>query len=217
MKALIEKYKELVEHVGGTDPEYCHECKRLLSEIASLEQAEEKSAEEILIKHGVFVKDPQNGNIYRALHPQMGNILSAMHEYASQFKGQAKSLGNCQCKPDGKGGCYKDDCVIHGQKPSRERIIEMLKTMPRIMEKEEILRIQGRTVPLVPKKSTDTAAIMIKRLKRRNRKDCIHYESHNGCSEPDRLSSYCVGVNCGCFKTKDKFGRPKSRPNFQEK
>ena len=34
----VEKLKELVEHVGGTDPKWCHTCKEMLDEISALEQ-----------------------------------------------------------------------------------------------------------------------------------------------------------------------------------
>ena len=37
-KKLIEKLKELVEHVGGTDPKWCHTCKEMLDEISALEK-----------------------------------------------------------------------------------------------------------------------------------------------------------------------------------
>lgn len=36
LEAIIEKYDELVEHVGGFDPNHCKECKRLLKELQAL-------------------------------------------------------------------------------------------------------------------------------------------------------------------------------------
>ena len=44
--------------------------------------------------------------------------------------------------------------------------------------------------------------------KRRNRKDCIHYQTCNkclpGCSNRSVERRYCIGVNCGHFETKKK-------------
>lgn len=40
--------------------------------------------------------------------------------------------------------------------------------------------------------------------KRRNRKDCIHIEKHNGCSAPFKDTFHCEGVNCGHFEPKTK-------------
>jgi hypothetical protein len=39
--------------------------------------------------------------------------------------------------------------------------------------------------------------------KRRNRKDCVHHGTviHNSCTVP-YLPHFCIGVNCGFFKTK---------------
>ena len=53
-KQYVEKLKELVEHVGGTDPKWCHTCKEMLDEISALEQqieeGEEKPKKETKVK-----------------------------------------------------------------------------------------------------------------------------------------------------------------------
>lgn len=71
--------------------------------------------------------------------------------------------------------------------------------------KESSVEMADRIIPLIPKNSTDTIDKMIKRLKRRNRKDCYNYRpdlAFNYCRCIDINSSVCLGVNCGYFKPK---------------
>ena len=46
-KKYVEKLKELVEHVGGTDPKWCHTCKEMLDEISALEQQIKEPEDEL--------------------------------------------------------------------------------------------------------------------------------------------------------------------------
>lgn len=101
--------------------------------------------------------------------------------------------------PDFCGDGFPTNCPLHDGVPTPKSIEELIQLVKQEFGKVNTPSNQIPYLQVGPLTHKELSKPI-----RRNRKDCIHYNKNlvsGRCLDTFRNSYFCVGVNCGCFKT----------------